>query len=216
MIYTIANREDVPGVARVLMESFADSIDRAFGRMPSAALFEHAVALARDVEPRALIVARHGRIVVGFVFAPHSLAAMRRVSLLRGHALRWLWQWPSGWRRVRCSPLQLMLPFTDRAMPVPAWRPPHEGCILSVAVSPGKRGRGVGTILVRHALTYLRHRNVHRARVELPRGHRPASRLFGAAGFSVVGADGSPPDRLVMLYDFQSGEAARDPVGLRA
>lgn len=229
MIYATANRDDVPHVARVLMESFAEPIYRAYGGMPSSALFEHAAALARDVEPRAFIVARHERTVVGFVFAPHSLAALRRVSWLRGHVLRWLWQWPSGWRRIGCSPLQLLMPYMDRRFPVPSWQPPHEGRILSVAVVPSARGQRVGTLLLRHALTYLRHRNVRRVRVEIPSDDLRARRLLEGAGFTVVGRSGtigtrfkavsgrgSTADRLVMLYDFQGGEVASPPVVLHA
>lgn len=216
VIYATANRQDVPQIARLLMESFAATIYRMYGCMPPRALFEHAVALARDVEPRALIVARSGRSVVGFVFAPHSLAAVRRVTLLRGYLLRWLWQWPLGWRRVGGSPLRLLLPYTESASPVPSRRPRDQGCILTVAVSPTARGQGIATRLVKHALSYLRHRHVRTVRVELPPHDGRALRLFLAVGFVPARGDVTGSDALIMLYENQDEAAERVPVGLRA
>ncbi|EJW10716.1 Ribosomal-protein-S18p-alanine acetyltransferase [Rhodovulum sp. PH10] len=84
-----------------------------------------------------------------------------------------------------------------------------EAEILSVAVSPARRGRRVASRLLSVHLGRLTGYGVAKVFLEVDRDNQPACRLYRAAGFSQVGerpgyydrGDGTPAVALVMRKD---------------
>ncbi len=68
------------------------------------------------------------------------------------------------------------------------WLVADEMHILNVAVDPRYRGRGVGTLLMRHALDEARERNAVAVTLEVRRSNVAGRRLYDAFGFEEVGA----------------------------
>ncbi|HEY8268157.1 MAG TPA: GNAT family N-acetyltransferase [Xanthobacteraceae bacterium] len=66
-------------------------------------------------------------------------------------------------------------------------RAADEAEILTVAVLPAERGRGLASSLVRRHLSRLAALGVARLFLEVEDGNRPALRLYERAGFSQVG-----------------------------
>ena len=62
-----------------------------------------------------------------------------------------------------------------------------EAEILTVAVEPAERGRGLASDLVRRHLSRLAALGVARVFLEVEEGNRPALRLYSRAGFGEVG-----------------------------
>lgn len=77
-----------------------------------------------------------------------------------------------------------------------------EARILSIAVSPEMRGRGIATRLVDHALERFRHRGIKRVRLEVRPWNEPALRVYSRLGFETVGVTrDSQGEWAVMLCD---------------
>jgi ribosomal-protein-alanine N-acetyltransferase len=62
-----------------------------------------------------------------------------------------------------------------------------EAEILTVAIAPDHRGRGLSRPLLAHHLSELRLRGVRRVHLEVEEGNEPALRLYRAWGFEEVG-----------------------------
>lgn len=62
-----------------------------------------------------------------------------------------------------------------------------EGEVLTCAVAPARRGRGVGYRLITAALTTLRHEGAKRVLLEVAEDASAARQLYGRCGFRPVG-----------------------------
>jgi ribosomal protein S18 acetylase RimI-like enzyme len=70
---------------------------------------------------------------------------------------------------------------------------PTTGLLARVAVSPDRRGQGLGTALVTAALEQAQQLGVRRLRLNVDRDNDPAIRLYASLGFDDLGAlDGRP------------------------
>jgi len=202
VIYAVAKRRDLGAIARLFAETFAERVERAGARLPAPALIEHSLRLFYDADPRSFLVAQQGADIAGYAFAPHPKSTLWRAAVIRGHALRLLWQWPVGWRGTGLSPLRLMMAVQGQGQLPPAgWRSRsrNEARLLVVAVRPDMRGRGVGTSLIRHALRAWRHRGVQRVGLPLPAADDAARRLLLKVGFREQEALGQ--GWVLMVYD---------------
>lgn len=104
-----------------------------------------------------------------------------------------------------------------------SWHVADELHILSVAVDPQARRRGIGRALLRSALEYAKHREIRLLLLEVRRSNRAAIRLYRAFSFTALGvrpnyyADtGEDAVEMVLTIDPVSGDvrAARDEVRL--
>jgi len=204
VIYAVAKRRDLAAIARLVAEAVAERLGEAGTHRPAPILIEQSLRLFFDADPRSFLVAQQGAEIVGYAFAPHPKSALWRAAVVRGHALRWLWHWPGGWRKSGVSPLRLMLLIQGRGQLVPpALRRggKDEARVLVVGVRADLRGRGVGTTLVRHALPAWRHRGVRRARLAIPADDPTARRLLLRVGFQATEPGWGQRGWLVMLGD---------------
>jgi ribosomal-protein-alanine N-acetyltransferase len=62
-----------------------------------------------------------------------------------------------------------------------------EAEILSIAIAPGQRGRGLSRALLQTHLGYLAGRGIRTVFLEVEENNQPARRLYDRAGFRVVG-----------------------------
>ena len=67
------------------------------------------------------------------------------------------------------------------------WRVPPEAQITTVAVHPGRAGRGLGRWLLEALLAAARGEGLRRVTLEVSAGNKPALRLYERTGFQVVG-----------------------------
>jgi ribosomal-protein-alanine N-acetyltransferase len=189
--YGRAVRADIVGVARVFQRSFLDSIRHLFGGRPAPRVYRDLFLLCYRSEPEALLVARAEGAVVGYVFAPSRMSALYRRAMLRGHVWRWLGRWLRGDYRFGVQPLRALLldkfSFLRSSLEGGRQRFP-EARILSIAVDPATRGRGIAGELLRRALDYLRGRGAGVVRLEVRPDNEPALRLYRRHGFEPVGA----------------------------
>ncbi len=87
-----------------------------------------------------------------------------------------------------------------------------EAEILTIAVHPSRRQRGIGTLLLREALCKAAHLGADRVFLEVAERNEPARALYSAAGFRDVGrrpryyADGA--DALIFRADLTPCAAA--------
>lgn len=84
-----------------------------------------------------------------------------------------------------------------------------EAEILSIAIAPGKRGRGLSRSLLQTHLGHLAGRGIRTIFLEVEEHNQPARKLYERAGFTLVGrreryyreADGRELSALVMRRD---------------
>jgi ribosomal-protein-alanine N-acetyltransferase len=185
-----ARRNDIPGIARVFERSFRDTVEHVFGRPPSPRVFRDLFLLCYRSEPAALHVARIRGSVVGYAYSPAHMSGLYRRAMLRGHVWRWAARWLRGEYRFGMQPVRALLldkfAFFRSSLQGGPRRFP-EARILSIAVDPAARGRGIAGGLLRRALGYLRERRAPVVRLEVRPENEPALRLYRSHGFSQVG-----------------------------
>jgi ribosomal-protein-alanine N-acetyltransferase len=78
-----------------------------------------------------------------------------------------------------------------------------QGELANIAVTPGRRGQGLGTRLLRHVMDVARQRGVEKLFLEVRASNAPALAMYAAFGFDQVGRrrayyDHPKEDALVM------------------
>jgi ribosomal-protein-alanine N-acetyltransferase len=66
------------------------------------------------------------------------------------------------------------------------WKAVDEAHIVNLAVHPGARGRGTGTVLAGHVLEVAKRGGCKRATLEVRAGNQEALRLYARLGFAVI------------------------------
>ena len=122
-----------------------------------------------------VVVADDGGRVVGFAAAAEDLGRVYRSFAVRDGVVAGVAAAPrlvKGWRKVRET---LRYPAATGSLPAAE--------VLSVAVAPEARGRGVGRALLAEVLAEFARRGVDGARVVTAATNDPAQALYRAAGF---------------------------------
>lgn len=201
--YAAATPADLAACAAIFASSFRESILHVFKEMPSQRLIQEVFRLCLDAEPRALMVAIADGRVVGYVYAPSSLRLLWRAALFRRHLLRWTGAWLRGRFGVGLAPLRVILLDKVHFLRSSVGREvAAEARILSIAVAPEMRGRGIATRLADHALERLRNLGVHRVRLEVRPWNEPAVHVYKRLGFKEAGVTrDSQGEWTIMLLD---------------
>lgn len=204
-----AHAADVPAIAALFTESFRESVLHHCGRLPAPQAMEDVFALVYEAEPDAALVARSERgAVVGYCFAPTALPRLWLRAVTGGHLFRWVWRWLTGRYGFGLYPVQVIvlnkLAFL-RSAATPAKA--ASARILSIAVAPSWRGRGLARAMMAEALVYFRSRLVARVRLEVRPDNAPAIKVYEDCGFVAAGFtyDSQGP-WLIMMKEMEQGD----------
>lgn len=186
MEYGPARRRDIPGVARVFMEAFRDSLLHIFGKMPHPRLVREVMLLCFQADKEGFIVAREGKRVVGYVFAPARLSNLWGAALRQGFFYRLVSGWLKGRYRFGWQPLKVLLLDKYQFIRSTVTGGDYgDGRILSIAVAAAARGKGIATVLMERAFDHLAGRGVRRVRLEVRPWNTPALKLYHNLGFQI-------------------------------
>lgn len=185
-----ANLSDIPAVAALFTESFKESVlHHCGGRLPKPQAMQDVFTLVYQVEPEAALVARlaDGGII-GYCFAPTALPRLWVRAVLGGHIFKWAWRWLSGQYGFGLYPVRVIL-MNKLAFLRSAVKPTQSASarILSIAVDPACRGRGVAGALMVAAMDYFRGRGAKRIRLEVRPDNAPAIKVYENNGFIAAG-----------------------------
>lgn len=199
-----AGNKDIPAIAAIFAEAFADSVLHYCGRFPKPQAMEDVFSLVAESEPEAVFIARNNEgLVSGYCLAPVNLHGMWRQAFTGGHVLRWAWRWSTGQYGFGLLPV-CKLVLSKTAFLGSACTPglTADGRILSIAVSKAWQGQGVASALLKSALQYLVSRQTNRIRLEVRPDNRPAIRVYEKYGFRYAGQTCDPQGPwLIMLKD---------------
>lgn len=206
VVYAAATPADLAACAGLFNEAFGESIAHVFRKPPPQRLIQEVFRLCYDAEPHALMVAVVDGKVGGYVYAPSSLAGIWRTAFSRGHLLRWIGSWLRGRWSVGFAPLRVLLldkfHFLRFSLGTEL---AADARILSIAVAPELRGRGIATRLVGHALDRFRRQGIERVRLEVRPWNQSAVRVYTRAGFKEMGtARDTRGEWSIMLLDLSS------------
>lgn len=203
-----AGPEDIPAIAALFTECFKDSVLHHCGRIPKPQAMQDVFSLVYYAEPDGALLARTGTgEVVGYCFAPTALYRLWLVGLFGGHIFKWAWRWLSGRYGFGLHPVKIILLnklafFRSAVTPTKA----ANARILSIAVDPAWRGRGVAGALMGEAIAYFGVCNVKRVRLEVRPDNAPAIRVYEKWGFV---RDGYTYDSqgpwLIMIKEMEPG-----------
>ncbi len=204
-----AHAADVPDIAALFTESFRESVLHHCGRLPAPQAMEDVFALVYEAEPDAALVARaDDGAVAGYCFAPTALPRLWLRAVTGGHIFRWAWRWLTGRYGFGVYPVQVIvlnkLAFL-RSAATPAKA--ASARILSIAVAPSWRGRGLARAMMAAALVYFRSRRVARVRLEVRPDNAPAIKVYEDCGFVAAGFtyDSQGP-WLIMMKEMEQGD----------
>ncbi len=205
---------DARGMAHIFNASFREStLEILPGGVPDGVIAD-LMAFLLWADPRACLVATLDGSLVGYCIAP---ASMLRIWLRAPLTIR---MWRLAWRAISGGlgmGLRQLVRLAGNKLAyfasfgVARFRGTAQ--ILSVAVDPGTRGMGVGTLLVEAALQVLRGRGVRFVKLEVRPDNAPARRLYERLGFVAQGSTEDSQGRwLVMLKDLAVRESTGSTV----
>jgi len=208
--YRSADRQDLPGIAEVLLAAFPESVEHYVGRLVRPPVIEDVFRICLDAEPGALLVAAADARVLGYIFAPTELSHLFRVAVLRGHLLRMFWRWITGHYGIGLRPAAIAarnwLSIFRQTQEGPL---ESDARILSIAVHPDFQRRGIATHLTDLGLQYLREHGARTVRLEVRPDNLPARHIYEKFGFQEEGrTEDSQGEWLIMLKDLSERSGA--------
>lgn len=180
-----ASPGDVPAIAALFTESFKDSVLHHCGKLPKPQAMQDVFSLVQEAEPAAALIARSGGDeVIGYCFAPAALSRLYIRAVRGGHLLKWTWRWLTGQYGFGLHPVKVIVMNKVAFLRSAAVPSKAAGArILSVAVAPAWRGKGVAGALMGEAVAYFRSRRVARVRLEVRPDNIPAIKVYERWGF---------------------------------
>lgn len=168
VIYRIANSEDIPQIVDIFFVSFSDLIRRRYGGLPSRAAVEDIMTLYIDAAQDGFIVAKESNKIVGFVIAIENLRK----------------PWAALFTKHLSKLLLFLVPPRIFFISAPTfWHFFVGGHIVTEAVAPGTRGKGIGTKLAKLAVTHLERKGSDLVHFETEANNEPIKRIYSKLGF---------------------------------
>lgn len=204
-----AHAADVPAIAALFTVSFRESVLHHCGRLPKPQAMEDVFTLVYEAEPAAALVARTaGGEVAGYCFAPTALPRLWLRAVTGGHVFKWAWRWLTGRYGFGAHPVLVIL-LNKLAFLRSATTPSKAASarILSIAVAPSWRGRGLARAMMAEAIAYFRAKRVARVRLEVRPDNASAIRVYEDCGFVAAGFtyDSQGP-WLIMMKEMEQGD----------
>lgn len=181
-----AKLHHIPVIAALFTESFKESVlHHCGGHLPKPQAMQDIFTLVYQAEPSAAFLARNAQgQYIGYCFAPTQLSGLWMRALWGGHLMKWTWRWLTGQYGFGLQPIKVILMnkvgFLQSAI---APTKIANARILSIAVAPEARGRGVASQLIETAIDYFRTKQVTRVRLEVRPGNLAAIRVYEKWGF---------------------------------
>ena len=125
--------------------------------------------------------------LVGYAITPRSMPRLWVTTALTLVWLPWVARFLTGGYGVGLGAIPRV--FRGKLAFARSFRPENDTVaqILSVAVDPAWRGRGVGQALLGRGLAYLREQRVPRVKLEVLDDNAPARHLYESMGFRPAG-----------------------------
>ncbi|WP_094605457.1 N-acetyltransferase [Sporomusa silvacetica] len=181
-----ARLTDVSDIARLFTESFMDSVlHHCGGRLPNPQAMQDVFTLVYQAEPAAALLAKgQAGQVLGYCFAPVGLSQLWWQALTGGHLIKWAWRWLTGQYGFGLSPVKIIV-LNKLAFLRSATTPGKtaNARILSIAVAPAARGRGIASALMAEADKYFKDNKVQRVRLEVRPDNQSAIRVYEKSGY---------------------------------
>jgi ribosomal protein S18 acetylase RimI-like enzyme len=203
VLYRRAARDDLEGIAQVLLAAFPESVDHYVGRRVEPRVIVDVFSICFDAEPEALFVAAADGKIVGYIFAPTRLSRIFRAAIFHGHLAQGLWRWVTGQYGIGTRPV-----FVAARNWISVWNEARkdklhvDARILTIAVDPAYQGRGVGSELMKLGLDYLQSRTVELVRLEVRPDNPAAIHVYQKLGFEIKGRTrDTQGDWLIMIKD---------------
>ena len=177
--------EDIPGIAAVFTECFAQSVLHHCGRLPKPQAMQDVFQLVYEAEPQAALVAKTGEgVVAGYCFAPTKLSALWTKAVFNGHIFKWSWRWLTGQYGFGLRPVVVIF-LKKTAFLRSAFSPAKSANarILSIAVVKAWRGQGTASALMQEAIDYFRSCKAKRIRLEVRPDNKAAIKVYARLGF---------------------------------
>lgn len=179
---------DLPSVVKLFRESFADSIRHYFGpETPERSVYDDLFCFLFAAEPGAFRVAVQDQRVIGYVITPTSMIGLYRAALQSGFIWRLTWHTIVGNYGLPLRAVLLLVVDKLRLGLSPVVRDFRGGQILSIAVAPSARGRGVASALLAESIDYLSQHGVRKVKLEVRPENRAALHLYHKFGFQAAG-----------------------------
>lgn len=184
----LATEHDLPQVAEVFADAFAESVRHVYGRPANPPALTEIFRLCLAAEPEAFFVARDGARVTGYCFAPQRVRRLWSAFFSRGFAGRWLLllvtgRFGVGWREIgRLLPDKLSFLSTATRANLGG-----DARILSVGVRTEDQGKGIGRALLQQALDRFDRLGEPLVQLEVRPWNEPALRLYLRYGFVETG-----------------------------
>lgn len=183
-----AGRADIPAIAALFTECFAESVLHHCGRLPKPQAMQDVFSLVYEAEPEAALVADDREGLCGYCFAPARLASLWLRAVTGGYLFRWLWRWLTGRYGIGLQPVRVIILNKLSFLRSAATPTKTAGArILSIAVAPRRRGRGVAAELMAEAMAYFRVQKAARVRLEVRPDNAAAIKVYERCGFTAAG-----------------------------
>jgi len=166
--YCVANPKDIPQIVDIFFDSFSDLIRRRYGGLPSKKAVKDIMVLYIDAAQDGFIVAKESDKIVGYVIAVENLRKPWG-ALFTKHILK--------------LPLFLVPPRIFFVSAPTFWHFFVGAHIVTEAVSPNIRGKGVGTKLAKLIVEYLEQKKVGLVHFETEANNEPIKKIYSKLGF---------------------------------
>jgi len=198
-----ATLSHIPIIAALFTESFIESVlHHCGGHLPKTRAMEDVFTLVYQAEPSAALLARNvqGQ-YIGYCFAPTKLSGLWLRALWGGHLLKWIWRWLTGQYGFGLHPVKVIvmnkIAFLHSAM---APTKTANARILSIAVTPEARGKGVASQLIGAAMDYFKTQQVNRVRLEVRPDNPAAIRVYEKWGFAQDGCTIDSQGKWIIMF----------------
>lgn len=199
-----AEEEDIPQIAFIFLNTFEKTVHHIFGdELPNLESMQDIFLFIYRMEPSCIFVAREGLRVVGYLICPPDIKNLWSMALFKGHVFKWAWKWALGDYGFGLAPLRFL--FINKFHFISSthnFRSTSVAQILSIAVLPEYRGKGVAYRLMEKGFLYLQSLGVPEIKLEVRPENKAGKRLYEKMNFQEAGiTEDTQGQWIVMVKD---------------
>ncbi len=180
-------KRDINKVAILFSTGFPGSMETVFGKkQANLESLEDIFAFLRSNCEQFYVAELDGE-VVGYIITPANMKYIWRKAMKSSFLIKALWRFITGKYQISLIKSILLIRNKLTFIKIPATWEKDVGQILSIAVDPGKRGMGIGKMLVREGLDSLKEQRVKGVKLEVRPKNKAAYKLYRSLGFTLIG-----------------------------